>query len=216
MLALEALSRDLPPTLCIALKIIPVLSSELIPGSIGHAMVSDADKFREIAGGLGANSWFDFVGANPTIAFAQTALSSRAPTRLQPTPPRRRSVAVTLGTCLPLHEAVNPAIAVVPGRVGDASVIGSPTLVIDAEQLPMPTCPSIADHGGIRETRSRPLACKEEHRQAFAGRTRWFCLGDIYEQRWELHSSPIGNLDRPGRSSWRYVGPGPEDGRTGR
>jgi propanol-preferring alcohol dehydrogenase len=40
-----------------------------------HALISDAsaaEKIREITGGLGANAVFDFVGANPTMALAQS------------------------------------------------------------------------------------------------------------------------------------------------
>ena len=33
---------------------------------------SAAEKIREITGGLGANAVFDFVGANPTMALAQS------------------------------------------------------------------------------------------------------------------------------------------------
>lgn len=40
-----------------------------------HVLISDAsaaEKIREITGGLGANAVFDFVGANPTMALAQS------------------------------------------------------------------------------------------------------------------------------------------------
>jgi propanol-preferring alcohol dehydrogenase len=40
-----------------------------------HVLISDAtaaDKIREITGGFGANAVFDFVGANPTMALAQS------------------------------------------------------------------------------------------------------------------------------------------------
>lgn len=46
-----------------------------------HVLISDAsaaEKIRELTGGLGANAVFDFVGANPTIALAQSVAALEA------------------------------------------------------------------------------------------------------------------------------------------